>query len=302
MASCELPYYKKFMDYDTYAQCDALHKNLIVSNVYGKFVSRNGIRASGDGDTSLGNTITNCMLTAFCFDIIGCEWTGLFEGDDSLFAWNGVDPARVQFVFEAVTNVLGYELKFEQKKDLLTSHFLSTFYGTKASWSDPITVMQRLNASFRAVYDPRKAPGLFNSKYLSAWFNNKNTPVIAPLCLQMYDKRVPVQLDFDQLDAYHKHHLDRMNEFVKLNGMHNDIDIQTRIEYAITTGIDVPLQYYLEQGFEKFSYTHSELIEPVIDYDIDEMVHDEVDVVHCPIELITPEQYKFVSTLWHARL
>lgn len=205
----------------------------------------------------------------------------------------------VKLYFEAITNILGYELKLELKEDLLHSHFLSMFYGTKASWMSLDSVLTRLNASFRAVYDLRKAPGLFNSKMLSAWFNNKDTPIIGPLCAKMYDPRVPQYIDFSELDSYHEHHRRNMLNYVEKNGITNQVDYETRVEYAKTCGVDVDLQLYLEEnGFESLIWTHSEQLEEISPYDVDEMVHSEVDVISFKAELLPPEHYKFLFSLF----
>nr|QXV86643.1 RNA-dependent RNA polymerase [Tombusviridae sp.] len=252
MVGCELSFYKKFLPSDIYEQVEYLHKNLVANNPYCSFESRNGIRASGDGDTSLGNTYTNIMLADFVFHLCGIEWDGFFEGDDNVVGFDCADIDSFMEQFRIITRLLGYEVKLERRESILDSRFLSTYYGSEACWQDPESVLMRLNASFKVYYNPTLEKDLFNSKYLSAYLNNKDAPIIGPLCFKNLDhRRKYIIPDSGQTSTWYREKIDSQNEYLRTHKLTCNVSMQTRAEYAEVTGISPSEQIFCEQSFEK---------------------------------------------------
>lgn len=265
MEACEIPFYSLFMDGYSLDEVKKIHKNMIAHNLFCTMESDNGIRASGDGDTSLGNTVTNIMLTAYIFHCLGIEWDGLFEGDDGLIAFDTTETEDAEAAFYTIGKAMGYELKLERRNSILESKFLSTFYGSETSWQDPNSVLMRLNASLKAYTSPELTQQLFNAKYLSCCYTNINAPVFGVLCMKEYDPSVGMALDVGHANSFYIEKYKFRDEWIAKHGLHCDVSMETRMEYAVTTGIAPSEQIFLEQGQDRL-YTLFDLEQPENDY------------------------------------
>ena len=80
-------------------------------------LSVEGVRMSGDCNTSLGNGFANLMLMSFNAKKQGLLFDGFVEGDDGLFAFSG--PVKFDII-----NDLGFTLKLEPHNTLYSTSFV----------------------------------------------------------------------------------------------------------------------------------------------------------------------------------
>lgn len=302
MLAVELAYYKPYVAEDIYRAMCYCHQHFRSRNIFVSMDHDRGIRASGDGDTSLSNTTSNIMLTAFVFHTLGISWDGLFEGDDGLICFDDCDPQLVSEQFHRLTKVLGFELKLEFHKDLLHADFLSTYYGSSASWQKPDAVLTKLNASLKATKQPELAQQLYNSKMMSCWYLNQHAPILGPLCWKSFTLDHKMMFDIGGNSVYHMHLLEEIQENAEKAKRYGDgytVDLATRVEYEATTGIDIPTQLYCEESWENLAviFNFQEL-----DEILDETHTYAPDVLTVECDLCTPADYLNAIDKWHLRL
>lgn len=246
--ACELKFYELYTPPWLQSYIIHNHQHFTSKSKYYTFISESGRRASGDGDTSLGNTLTNYMLTQFVmFKLKVTDYDNLFEGDDGLIGYNGQLDVEA---YKTFMKYLGFQLKIEQHESRLKCPFLSMYYGTYASWySDLNDHVSRLSKSQKAFQRPEIANDLFYSKHLSAWYESRNSPVLGKLCYEYIKKKHRVVLDNGADNVYNRERIRHAKEW-RENRYTNDIKMITREEYAMTTGIDVQTQLWLEKSWD----------------------------------------------------
>lgn len=224
------------------------HKNFTSKSKFFTFISTSGRRASGDGDTSLGNTLTNYMLTQFVMHKLGkTDYDNLFEGDDGLIGYNGRLNVEAYATF---LKYLGFQIKIEQYDERLKCPFLSMYYGTYASWyTDLHGHIAGMTKSQKAFQRPKLSEDLFYSKHLSAWYESRNSPVIGKLSYDYIKTKRNVVLDNGTDNVYMRERLKQAQEWRETR-YENNIRELTRIEYEKTTGIDIQTQLWLEADWD----------------------------------------------------
>lgn len=232
-----------------------MHKN----RLQGKMAtgSLEGVRMSGEMNTSLGNGISNYLLMHFMaeeegFKILNC----VVEGDDGLFEIRGTAPTP-----ELAKNKYGLELKIQPAKPYSAS-FCGCIY-------NPVTltnfghVLDHL-ASFgwlgrrHISLSERKQRELIMSRVYSFNASFPGVPLIwkvCQLCIKHYG-RVPYVRCLKYLDRWRttQSHLRLTEEVVEPL-------IDDRSYFSELSGISIDEQYVIEKDFEKsFPLLYSETL------------------------------------------
>lgn len=97
-----------------------------------------GRRMSGEMNTSLGNGFSNLMLMLFVLFELGCtDISGVVEGDDGLFVFNGPVPSSADF------RSLGMEIKLDEHRNYNEASFCGVVFaeGVGDNLMNPLTVL-----------------------------------------------------------------------------------------------------------------------------------------------------------------
>lgn len=95
-----------------------------------------GTRKSGDGNTSVGNTILNAAIMFYCFKQLGCKhFRILINGDDSISVIDEIDYDKVVKVIKEIWLQAGFEVKVLVYSDPWLAQFCSgRFYPVEGGY------------------------------------------------------------------------------------------------------------------------------------------------------------------------
>ena len=140
-------------------------------------ITVDGVRMSGDPNTSLGNGFSNLMLTAFMCYRQGISFEGLVEGDDGLLVFSGTPD------FSEIAQ-LGFQLKLEAHETIYTTSFCGLMLSQSlAAFADPRYVIAAFGWSHSPLKDShfRIRMGLLRSKAISLMYCNPRCPLLTSL-------------------------------------------------------------------------------------------------------------------------
>lgn len=154
-------------------------------------INVDGIRMSGDPNTSLGNGFSNLMLMLFNASKQGASLDGFVEGDDGLFAFD----RQVEF---DLIGKLGFQLKLEPHDTLYTTSFCGMMLSQSlAQFADPRYVLTKFgwtSSQLRMTKKKSVLLGLLRAKALSLFYTNPRCPILTQLAIryiQLTEKVTP---------------------------------------------------------------------------------------------------------------
>lgn len=142
-----------------------------------------GVRMSGDPNTSLGNGWVNLIMMAFLCHEQGLAFKGLVEGDDGLFSFSG--PIDLSPLEE-----LGFQVKAELHDTIYDTSFCGLMLSQSlAAFADPRVVMNSFAWSSSALRNGNLTVrrGLLRSKALSLLYCNPRCPILSAFALRFID-------------------------------------------------------------------------------------------------------------------
>lgn len=189
MAQCEmkiyehcfghLPVFKYIQALGGLKMWNGASKHCLIKNSSKKLkVWMPSTRMSGEMNTSLGNSITNMLITHFMVkESGGKDVRGVFEGDDGLFRYEGPE------LNISLASKLGFALKAQRCKGNTASFCGNVFdLETNTNIADPWYVLFQSGWSFSAVgASARTLPLLAAAKGLSLMYQYPNSPIIPHL-------------------------------------------------------------------------------------------------------------------------
>lgn len=244
MDACECELYKYMLSHT-----DPNAAKFICSTITGmnRLSTRSGVklnirgrRMSGDMCTSLGNGFSNLMIWDFLFSEknhihetqYGKDYSGFVEGDDGLFAFNGIRPTSDEYA------KLGFIIKIEDVIDPCLASFCGIMSVDGKNFRNPRSFIQGFGWTDRyssAGFATKM--GLLLTKALSCIYECPSCPVlraIADRALFLSERYKAVKVE-----GYRKVPLD----FVRCKF---DPTPNMRLEFAKMFGISIETQLYLE--------------------------------------------------------
>lgn len=219
-------------------------------------VKTRGRRMSGEMCTSLGNSFSNLMFMLYVCSKLGCDVTGVVEGDDGLFSVvagpNGVYPSEKDF------EALGLVIKLEQHDQVETASFCGLIFDAEdlVNIREPLMVLADFAWTDGEYSDmsSRKKLAMLRCKALSLAHQYPGCPVISELA--QYGLRVTKSIDVRSyleksrsLGSYRREELhgmffDAAGKMKKIP--HRAVPFRTRILMQDKFGITVAQQQEIE--------------------------------------------------------
>lgn len=227
-------------------------------------------RLSGDMCTSLGNGLTNLLLTLFIVSEQGGEVEGFVEGDDGVFS--STVPLTAEMYLE-----LGFSIKIAEVEDPCTSipvvrtgsrfgESVGAFCGVVSAGQDalrdPRTFMLKFGWT-SSMINARQGimDGLARAKALSALSENPQCPIIGALARRVEEDTRGATARFE-LDYYH-------TKVVVDDGSLANIPFKptqaSRDLVSVLYGIDPKLQILAEDMIAKGNFNIASLVPPTSD-------------------------------------
>ncbi|APG76483.1 hypothetical protein 2 [Hubei tombus-like virus 39] len=158
-----------------------------------------GGRCSGDANTSIGNTILNCLITQLAFCSLGyTDFKSVHDGDDGLITIYGPimrveNNHALESLVEDLTEamrVLGFDAKIKIHHDIHTATFdgrmLYFDRGEVKSMADPLRTIVKMHMTAHPTQEKDWTVKLRNSlllaKALSYAASDLDTPIIGAWC------------------------------------------------------------------------------------------------------------------------
>lgn len=153
--------------------------------------SIDGVRMSGEMNTSLANGWCNLVLFMFSLWDRQASWSDMFdstagfiEGDDGLFR---VPPHFIPTTAQMAS--YGFKLKIDTTTDIRKTSFCGMVFTPKSKIvvTDPIIALMKLGWVGRKYLsaNPRTLKEVLLSKALSAAYQYNGCPIISPVCLHI---------------------------------------------------------------------------------------------------------------------
>lgn len=157
-------------------------------------------RMSGDMCTSLGNGFSNLMVWEFLYHRLNgpqAEWQGYVEGDDGIFAHNGVRPSAADYAN------LGFTIKIEAVNDPMEASFCGIVYADGENIRDPVGFLESFgwSESFLTA-GIRVKKELLRAKALSAVYETPQCPITTAIARRALELTRDVNPRFIN-DGYH---------------------------------------------------------------------------------------------------
>lgn len=254
MEAIELELYRRVFPEDVFRYMQTNHRNFFTRCPHFTYKSSDGKRASGDGDTSLGNTLTNMTIITYCLITLGIsDFNFIVEGDDCIFGYNSeLTDEEVSNGIKILCLGLGLKIKVEIKYSLETTPFLSAYYQpNKSWWSNPKMALGSMTTSRGAFNDINNANSYFQSKYLSYSYENFNTPYIGVIAHELFEGVENFKFDTDINNSYYREVYKDIKEQIAEYKGPEDYD---RVLYQETTGVDIYEQLCTEQDFSNIQF------------------------------------------------
>lgn len=220
-----------------------------------------GVRMSGEMNTSLGNGWCNLVLFLYALYSNGASWDDIFEGcpgfvegDDGIFRV----PDHLAPTTEQMEK-LGFCLKIDTVDDIAEASFCGQVFepADMVVVTDPIEVLMKLSWLPRRYVgcSPATALELLKAKAQSALFLYNGCPIITVACVRILDLLKEVKFtkkSYNFFDTYHK------QAFRDSHGtIAREIPTATRELVARRYGISIDMQSVIESKLKSV-----ELYEP----------------------------------------
>jgi len=224
--------------------------NIKVGNLFKAFVE--GVRMSGEMNTSLGNGWSNLVLFMFALHQNGATWDDMFdnvpgfvEGDDGLFRI----PENVKAPTSAQMESYGFSLKIDNVTDISEASFCGMVFDHEEQIivNDPIEVLMKLS------WLPRKymncsdttALELLKAKAQSALHLYNGCPIVTVACARILELTKHVKITKKSYDFFDSYHIDT---FVASRGVvAQPIGKRTRELVERQYGITAEMQMKIEK-------------------------------------------------------
>jgi len=261
MTSCECRVYARLLG-ERADLAEVIRKTITGKNVCksrtGVTATIRGRRMSGDMCTSLGNGLSNCLITLFACKKAGYDWRnikGLFEGDDGITQLPGMPHDHISGECNCplcrVFSDMGFTIKLTVVEDPAYAGFCGIVSSTTDNLRDPIAFLSSFAWTSSCIQSRKKGvmQSLLRAKALSASYETPNCPIVGAVARAALNKTRGVCPRFVE-DGYHNTSAVPRDEskippfnpspatralFTKLYGI--DVDSQVRIEnYVLAHG------------------------------------------------------------------
>lgn len=151
-----------------------------------------GMRCSGDMWTSLFNGLGNLLSFLYGCEMVGCKFVeGFVEGDDGIFAVQGVPPTAKDM------EKLGFEVKYEYHDDPATASFCGLILAGDSIVRDPTKFFMGFGWCDRFIgAGPKVKRQLALAKALSALYETPGCPIVAAAAEHVYESTRGVEARF----------------------------------------------------------------------------------------------------------
>jgi len=156
-----------------------------------------GRRMSGDMCTSLGNGFTNLMIWDFLYSRRnpGAEWEGYVEGDDGIFAFDGVSPTAEEYAS------LGFTIKIEDVTDPSLCSFCGVISADGQALRDPRYFLATFGWSASCIgCGYNKKMQLLKAKAMSAIYETPSCPIVNAVARRALALTNKYKARFDEKD------------------------------------------------------------------------------------------------------
>lgn len=210
-----------------------------------------GRRMSGDMCTSLGNGFSNLMLALFAASEKGLTLDGFVEGDDGIFAADGLLDAAD---FER----LGFTIKIEEVADPTTASFCGMVFGDDGNIiRDPHKFLQNFGWTSSAIRGgPLVKKALLRAKAMSAICETPQCPIVGAMAWKALEKSAGVTPRFIR-DGYHE-----VEDIDPVKFVAFDPPCSTRVLFERVFGVSISQQLEIERLVRVEAYDEIQALMP----------------------------------------
>jgi hypothetical protein len=216
-----------------------------------------GVRMSGEMDTSLSNGFCNLMIFLFLCDLNGAQQVvGFVEGDDGIFR---VSPASAAPTKQQFADC-GFTIKIGTTTELSTASFCGQVYDMDdlKVVTDPVEVISRLGYTNKKYVNAseRTRLQLLRAKGFSLVYQYAGCPILQTLGWRILELTSHIHIEkriFDAMDQWEKQKLNDAMNSVK-NLVEQQIGDNTRALVEQLYNVPVSVQLEIETLFAKIEF------------------------------------------------